>query len=208
MLDTARRYYSVDFILSLLDAMAVAKFNVFHWHIVDDESFPLELKSFPNLTFNAAYKEDEVYTQAMVRQIVTHAKKLAIRVVPEFDNPGHTRAIGLDPYFNEIIRCFNDFDNYEMPLMPEGFTINGHPKTSALDPSNPKTYELLQGILTDLNSLFPDNMVHLGGDEVDTTCYDENPYIQTFMAKHNITSYDELVVLHMTKVREQLTAIN
>ena len=62
MLDTARRYYSVDFILSLLDAMAVAKFNVFHWHIVDDESFPLELKSFPNLTFNAAYKEDEVYT--------------------------------------------------------------------------------------------------------------------------------------------------
>ena len=63
MLDTARRYYSIDSIINLLNVMAAAKFNILHWHIVDDESFPLELKtSFPNLTFNGAFKEDEIYT--------------------------------------------------------------------------------------------------------------------------------------------------
>lgn len=68
MLDTSRHFYSLDSILQLIDAMAVAKFNVFHWHIVDDDSFPLELKqSFPNLTFNGAFTAEEVYTQSMVR---------------------------------------------------------------------------------------------------------------------------------------------
>ena len=68
MLDTSRHFYSLDSIFKLIDAMAVAKFNVFHWHIVDDDSFPLELKqSFPNLTFNGAFTENEVYTQSMVR---------------------------------------------------------------------------------------------------------------------------------------------
>lgn len=106
MLDTARRFYSVSAILKLLDAMGASKFNVFHWHMVDDESFPVQLKTFANITYNAAFKKEETYSRIQIEQIVQHALKLAIRVIPEFDNPGHTRAVGMDPYFNEIVRCY------------------------------------------------------------------------------------------------------
>ena len=115
MLDTARRFYSVDFIKDLLTGMAASKFNVLHWHIVEDESFPLELKTFPNITKNGAYRKEEVYTRAMVKSVIDYATQLAIRVVPEFDNPGHTRSIGFDPYFTEIVRCFKDWDLYTVP---------------------------------------------------------------------------------------------
>lgn len=107
MLDTSRSFYSVDTIKSLLDAMALAKFNVFHWHIVDDDSFPMELQKYPNLNTHGAFRADMVYTQGMMEEIVQYAANYSIRIIPEFDNPGHTRSIGLDPEFNSIIRCFD-----------------------------------------------------------------------------------------------------
>ena len=67
MLDTARRYYSVDSILKTLDAMHIAKFNVLHWHLVEDESFPLELNIFQNVHMNAAFKKGETYSRTMVK---------------------------------------------------------------------------------------------------------------------------------------------
>ena len=66
MLDTSRRFFSVQTIKEILDTMAAAKFNVFHWHIVDDDSFPLLLESYPNITFHGAFKADQVYTKADV----------------------------------------------------------------------------------------------------------------------------------------------
>jgi len=140
MLDTARRYYTVDSILQIMDAMHIAKFNVLHWHLVEDESFPLELKTFQNVHKNAAFKQGETYSRAQVKQIVDHAQRLAIRVVPEFDNPGHSRAIGLDPYFTEIVRCFNKTDVY---TVKDGYDIKGTPLSAPLDPSMDKTYEYI-----------------------------------------------------------------
>lgn len=86
-----------------------------------------------------------------------------MRVIPEFDNPGHVRAIGLDSNYSEIIRCFNkDWPN----RLTGAYKINGGPPTGVLDPSYDKTYDLINNIFKDLNTLFPDNMIHLGGDEV------------------------------------------
>lgn len=144
MLDTARRYYSVDSILQILDAMQIAKFNVLHWHLVEDESFPLELNIFQNVHKNAAFNQGETYSRAMVKQIVDHAQRLAIRVVPEFDNPGHSRAIGLDPYFTEIVRCFNKTNEYNLT---NAYRIKGTPLSSPLDPSMDKTYEFISGMI-------------------------------------------------------------
>jgi hexosaminidase len=109
---------------------------------------------------------------------VEYGTRLAIRVIPEFDNPGHSRAIGFDPYFTEIVRCFNDTEPYKVP---NAYEIKGAPLSAPLDPSMEKTYEAIQGILTEMNELFPDSHVHLGGDEVDTACFDENPGIKDFM---------------------------
>lgn len=125
--------------------------------------------------------------------------------MPEFDNPGHVRAVGFDPYFNETIRCFmKDWAN----TVPDAYKINGGPPTGVLDPSYDKIYELLQGIFTDFNTLFPDTMVHLGGDEVLQSCFNENPNLQQFMKDNNLKDYDELVVFHMVKARYLLYNIN
>lgn len=173
MLDTSRHFYSVDRIKELIYTISLAKFNVFHWHLVDDDSFPMTLKSYPTVTQNGAFSKDNVYSLAQMQDIVSYATSLGVRVIPEFDNPGHTRAIGLDPTFNEIVRCFNK----DQTATIAGIKINGGPPTGVLDPSYDKTYDLIKGIFTDMNSIFPDNMVHLGGDEVEKHCFAENPNI-------------------------------
>ena len=94
---------------------------------------------------------------------------MGIRVVPEFDNPGHVRAVGNDPYFNEIIRCFDK--DWASTVKPDGFRVKGGPPLGVLDPSFNKTYELIAGLFQDLNETFPDNMIHLGGDEVFPSCF-------------------------------------
>jgi len=137
MLDTSRHYFSVDFIKSLMDTLSLAKFSVFHWHIVDDESFPLILHSNPSIAENGAYSKDEVYTNQNVLDIVAYGQKLGLRVVPEFDNPGHTRAIGFDPNFADIIRCFNK--DWPYPV-PDSYRIRGGPPTGVMDPSSEKTF--------------------------------------------------------------------
>ena len=173
--------------------MAYAKFSVFHWHIVDDESFPMELTSFPNVTKNGAYSAEEVYTKEMVKEVINYGKLLGLRVIPDFDNPGHTRSIGYDPEFAEIMRCFNE----PWPFtIPGGFRVQGGPPTSVLDSSKEKTFDLIRGIVTDLNELFPDNMIMFGGDEVFTKCYDENPDIKEFMKKNNMSSYHDFFQYH------------
>jgi hexosaminidase len=88
-------------------------------------------------------------------------------VIPEIDNPGHTRSIGIDPEFREIMRCFDD--NWSSTVTG-AYRIRGM-KTGVMDPSYQKTFDLLKGIFTDFNNYFTDDMIMLGGDEVITSCY-------------------------------------
>jgi hexosaminidase len=126
-------------------------------------------------------------------------------VVPEFDNPGHSRAIGLDPYFTEIVRCFNKTNQYNLT---NAYGIMGTPLSCPVDPSMDKTYEFISGMINDLTSWFPDAHLHLGGDEIDQTCFDENPGIQQYMTKMGISNYSELIVSHIAKVRSMLSRVN
>jgi hexosaminidase len=168
MLDTSRRFYDLDTIKQVIYVASAAKFNVFHWHIVDDDSFPMNVTDYPSLTKNAAFTANQVYSISDMADIVSYATTLGVRVIPEFDNPGHTRSIGLDPFFKDIIRCFIK----EWPYTVSGaYKIYGGPPTGVMDPSYVATYDLLQSILTELNSIFPDTMIHLGGDEVSTSCF-------------------------------------
>ena len=95
MIDTSRHYYPVGVILQHLDAMAYAKLNVLHWHIVDSVSFPYQSSTFPEMSAAGAYSPDHVYTHDDVATIVEYARNRGIRVIPEFDSPGYSW-LGLD----------------------------------------------------------------------------------------------------------------
>lgn len=124
--------------------MASAKFNIFHWHITDDDSFPIQIDKFPGITEHGAFSKEEVYSKADVKDIVAFAQQLAIRIIPEFDNPGHSRASTLDPYFREVSLCHDDDG---VTVVPDYGVINNPPPLAVLDPSKQKTYELIEGVL-------------------------------------------------------------
>jgi hexosaminidase len=94
LLDTSRHFFPVDKILGTLDAMETAKMNVFHWHITDCDYFPIESRTFPLLSGKGAENAKKVYRVEDVQRIVAYAKLRGIRVIPEFDMPGHTGAWG------------------------------------------------------------------------------------------------------------------
>ena len=89
LLDTSRNFISVETIMRTLDAMGTNKLNTFHWHITDSHSFPLVLKTLPNMAYFGSYSADKMYSHEDVRNIVEYGKVRGIRVLPEFDAPAH-----------------------------------------------------------------------------------------------------------------------
>ena len=170
MLDASRHWMPLPVVLRNLDAMAAVKLNVFHWHLSDDQGFRVESKVYPRL--QELGSDGHFYTQAEIRQVIDYARDRGIRVVPEFDIPGHTLswfpgypdlASGPGPY--EIGRHFGVFD----PVM---------------DPSKESTYEFLEAFLGEMARLFPDPYFHIGGDEVNGRQWAQSPGVQAFARQH------------------------
>ena len=172
MLDCARHFMPVDVIKRTLDGMASVKLNVFHWHLSEDQGFRIESKAFPKLTELGS--DGLFYTQEQAREIVAYARDRGIRVVPEFDMPGHTSAwfvgypdLASAPGPFHIERKFGVFD----PTM---------------DPTRESTYKFLDTFLGEMAAIFPDHFLHIGGDENNGVEWKSNPRIQTFMREHNL----------------------
>ena len=172
MLDTARHYLQMTTLKHVLDGMMFHKLNVFHWHITDDESFPLVLESLPELSQYGAFSIKHIYTREDVTEIVRYARLRGIRVIAEIDSPGHCLSWGFSPELADIVLNCPVWANYQ----------------GQLDPTLNKTYDTVEKILNDLTSYFPDEFVHLGGDEVSYSCWENKPWIKTFMNEHNIST--------------------
>ncbi len=178
MLDVSRHFEPVDVIKRTLDGMAVAKLNVFHWHLSDDQGFRAESKKFPRFTEVAS--DGLYYTQDQMREVVAYARARGIRVVPEFDMPGHTTSWLLA--YPEIGA------GEDIKALPQQFGI----PQAELDPSNEKTYRFLDEFIGEMAQIFPDAYFHIGGDETRGKGWLENPRIAEFMKKKGFTTPAEL----------------
>lgn len=184
MLDTARHYIPVSLIEKNLDAMASVKLNVFHWHLVDDQSFPLKLSSFPVLAEKGAFRPNMIYTKDDVQNIIMYAADRGIRVIPEFDSPGHTYSLkSLTP--RVLTKCYNTTTQ-----MPNG-------EFGPIDPTSAASHKFMAKIIAEFRQMFPDSYFHAGGDEVDLDCWKSNPDITRWMKQSNNTDYNILSSWYM-----------
>ena len=178
MIDVSRHFSPIQVIKRNLDAMAAVKLNVFHWHLSDDQGFRVESKKLPKLTQDGS--DGLFYTQDQIRDLIDYAADRGIRVVPEFDMPGHSTSWFVG--YPEISSASGPYS------IERGFGIFD----PAMDPTRQVTYKFLDKFIGEMAELFPDAYFHIGGDEVNGKQWDANPKIQSFMRSHQITNNQEL----------------
>jgi hexosaminidase len=172
MLDACRHWMPVEVVKRNLDAMAAVKMNVFHWHLSEDQGFRVESKKYPRL--HELGSNGDYYTQDQIRDVVAYARDRGIRVIPEFDMPGHTNAW---------------FVGYpELASAPGPYTIGTHYGVfdPAMDPTREETYAFLDGFIGEMALLFPDPFFHIGGDEVNGRQWRQSAAIQAFAKEHKL----------------------
>lgn len=194
MIDAARHFQPIDVIKRNLDAMASVKLNVFHWHLTDDQGFRVESKTYPKLQELASDKQ--YYTQEQIKDVVAYATNLGIRVVPEFDVPGHASAI-LTAY--PELGSKEDY-NYAIERYAGVFD-------PTLNPTKDITYTFLENLFTEITPLFPDEYFHIGGDENEGKHWDENKEIQAFKVKHKLKTNHDLQTYFNIKLEKILNKL-
>jgi hexosaminidase len=178
LIDTARHWMPMEVLKRNIDAMAAVKLNVLHWHITDDQGFRIESKKFPKL--HQMGSDGLYFTQTEVRELIDYARDRGVRVVPEFDMPGHTTSwvvghpeLASMPGPYQIERKWGKFD-------------------PTLDPSRESTYQFLDSFIGEMARLFDDEYFHIGGDEVNGKQWTASEPIQAFMRRNNLKDNHQL----------------
>jgi hexosaminidase len=191
MIDSGRHFIPINVLQRNIDGMEAVKMNVFHWHLSENQGFRVESKKFPKL--HEAGADGLYYSQEEVRELIDYAHDRGIRVVPEFDVPGHSTAwfvgypefaSGKGPY--QIEQRWGIFD-------------------PAFDPTNEKTYKFLNEFFGEMAKLFPDHFLHVGGDEVNGKEWDANPKIQEFIRANKLKNNEGLQAYFNKKLQAIIT---
>jgi len=170
LIDVSRHFIPLDVLKRNVDGMVAVKLNVLHLHLSDDQGFRVESKRFPKL--HEMGSDGMYYTQGELRDFVAYAHDRGIRVLPEFDTPGHSRSW---------------FVGYpELASNPGPYKVDPEGPDSVTDPTQEGTYKFLDKFVDEMAKVFPDAYFHIGGDEVDGKHWDANPKIQAFhpLARH------------------------
>jgi hexosaminidase len=193
LIDAGRHFEPVEVIKRNLDGMAAVKLNVLHWHLTEDQGFRIESKRYPRL--HQMGSDGLYYTQDQVREIIAYARDRGIRVMPEFDMPGHATSwlvghpeLGSAPGPYKIERKNGIFD-------------------PAFDPTSEELYKFLEGFFTEMSQLFPDEYIHIGGDENEGHQWNNNTKIQASMKANGIKDNHALQAYfnqHLSKILQQL----
>lgn len=196
MLDTARHFFPVATLCKMIDAMAMNKMNVFHWHIVDAQSFPLHVEALPYLSLYGAYSAQQVYRPTDVLLVVEYAKRRGIRVIPELDMPGHAYSWGRG--YPQLTVCgarepYGDFA--------------AAPPAGQLNPVREDTYTFIKALLGELKHAFPDTYFHMGMDEVTMSCWHESEEIRSYLNTTGSTD-QELLQFFLDRVESDIRSNN
>ncbi|CAD8158974.1 unnamed protein product [Paramecium octaurelia] len=187
MIDTARNFLPVKLIKRTIDALVINKLNVLHWHITDDESFPLLLSKYSQITNNSKFWKDGFFTKQDVQEIIEYASIRAVQIIPEVDTPAHVHSWGISPDLQSIvITCDTNIKQY-----------------GQLDPTLDQTYEVLTSILQDIDDMFHKvQFIHFGGDEASIQCFEQKPSIKEFMTQNGISNYFDLQAYYRKKQKD------
>lgn len=197
MLDVSRHFFDKDEVKKIIETMAIFKLNRFHWHLVDDQGWRLEINSYPKLTEVGGRRTGTPkpgsnngpqefvpyfghYTQAEIREVVEFAEDLFITVMPEIEIPGHSQ---------EVVAAYEEIGNTDIPgwSQPEPLTSWGVSKFT-MSPK-PETFKFIENVLQETVDLFPSaDFVHIGGDEAPTDQWALSPLAQQFMRDHGFTN--------------------
>ncbi|KAF9961591.1 hypothetical protein BGZ72_002904 [Mortierella alpina] len=201
LVDTSRNFLSLASLYRTIDGLAMNKFNVFHWHITDSQSFPIVLDDQKDpqekkegdtqidddqadqhvlrlsaLAEKGAYSSEMTYTKEDISSLVEYAMDRGVRVIPELDMPGH--AWSWSQAFPEITSCLDGYPSYSR--------FSAEPPSGQLNPAEPKTFKVIQGVYDQVLPLFEDNFVHAGADEVNINCWNNTQSIIDLMNRKGI----------------------
>ncbi|OMQ21327.1 beta-N-acetylhexosaminidase [Serratia oryzae] len=190
LLDSARHFLPVADILRQIDGMAAAKLNVFHWHLTDDQGWRFASERYPKLQQLAS--DGHFYTREQMQQVVAYATARGIRVVPEIDLPGHASTIAVA--YPELMSAPGPYQ------MERAWGV--HKPT--LDPANGEVYQFIDNIVGELVAIFPDPYLHIGGDEVDASQWQESQSIQAFMQQNQLADAHALQAFFNQKLEKIL----
>lgn len=202
-LDVSRHFFSADVLKQYINLMAMYKMNTFHWHLVDDQGWRIEIKKYPKLTSTGAWRVDQndkvwgsrpqakpgeaatyggYYTQEQVKEIIAYAKTRNVTVVPEIEMPGHVAS---------AIAAYPQLSCTQQPQLPlTGGNYNN--MSSNYCAGNEEVFSFLQDVLTEVIALFPSTYIHIGGDEVDKGPWKKCERCQARMKKEGLKNEEEL----------------
>ena len=176
LVDVGRHFIPLDVLKRNLDGMAAVKMNVLHLHLYDNEGFRVESKRFPRL--QEAGSDGLYYKQDEIREFVAYAHDRGIRIVPEFEMPGHSRSL---------------FAGYpELASGPGPYKVEPGGVDAVMDPTREETYKFIDKLFEEMAKLFPDDYFHIGGDEVNGGQWTANPKIQAFLHSHGMKTNQDL----------------
>ncbi|HYJ38923.1 MAG TPA: beta-N-acetylhexosaminidase, partial [Chitinophagaceae bacterium] len=225
MFDVSRHFFTKAEVKQFIDQMVRYKFNLFHWHLTDDEGWRIQIKSLPKLTDVGAWNVKKIgyfgtfskpsadeprnfggfYTQDDIKEIVQYAKERFVNILPEIDVPGHSLAAVVS--YPEL-SCTPEASTYRVRSGEEIMDWSkGHPPIALVDntlcPANEKVYEFMDKVLSEVVPLFPFEYIHLGGDECPKNYWEKTPAIKQLMAKEKLKTMDE-VQSYFTKRVEKI----
>jgi len=209
MLDSARHFQPIEQVKRLIDQAAQHKLNTFHWHLVDDQGWRLEIKQYPKLTEVGAWRVPAgkagrtpdgqpiryggFYTQEEAREIVAYAAERHISVVPEIEMPGHARA---------AIAAYPEFGSTGEPTtVPSEWGI--HPFLFSVDDA---TFAFLENVLREVMDIFPSSYIHIGGDEAVKLHWKRSPVAQAKIRELGLADEDALQSWFIRRIAQFLTA--